>query len=234
VARPRVSCLLMLFFVPFNFWVLTSSVCARALFPDSSSAPTSDSPTGGSGPQPAPSSPTRKSVTAPARPPSPPGPVGSGPGGPEPEATPREAEAAPQEEAARPATMVEEPAAVVAPEAIAGAPPAEPAAEEVAATGRQQHRRSQWSPALTHNPCRRTNQRWCTGGASSRSHPFYSVISDTLKCPFEFPVLYPFSPNKSRLKRCPVARFSVLCWCFVIVTVNFDDQHRRSKILDPS
>jgi hypothetical protein len=36
----------MLFFVPFNFWVLTPLVCARALFPDTSAVPAGDSPAG--------------------------------------------------------------------------------------------------------------------------------------------------------------------------------------------
>jgi hypothetical protein len=135
VARPRVSCLLlMLFFVPFNFWVLTSLVHTKALFPDMSSASAGESPAGGSGPQPAPSFLAGKSATTPARPLSPPAPVGSGPGGSEPEAAPREAEDAPQEEAARPDVTTEEPAAPAAPDAMAKAPPAEMAAEEVAAT----------------------------------------------------------------------------------------------------
>jgi hypothetical protein len=133
VARLRVSSILELFFVPFNLWALTPLVCARPLFPDVPTASAGDSLAGGSGPQPASSSPAGKSVTAPAGPPSPPAPEESRPGGPEPEAAPLGSEAAPQEEAARPAATAEVPAAAAAPDATAEAPPAELATEEAVA-----------------------------------------------------------------------------------------------------
>jgi hypothetical protein len=109
-------------------------MCARALFPDAPTAPAGDSPARGSGPQPASSFPVGKPATAPAGPLPLPALAGSGPGGPESEATPREAEDVPQEEAARPGATAEEPAATAAPSATAETPSAEPAAEEVAVT----------------------------------------------------------------------------------------------------
>jgi hypothetical protein len=117
----------MLFFVPFNFQVLTSLVCGRTLFPATSSAPSGESPAGGSGPQPAPSSSIGKLATAPARPPSPPAPA-------EVRAEAPEAEAVTPKEAARPVATAEEPAAAAVPDATVEAPSAEPAAEEVVAT----------------------------------------------------------------------------------------------------
>jgi hypothetical protein len=89
----------MLFFILFNFWVLTSFVCTRILFPAMNSAPTSESLARGAGPQPAPSTAAGGPVIAPATlaaAPSTPASVRAQPGGPEPEATPREVEPVPQ------------------------------------------------------------------------------------------------------------------------------------------
>jgi hypothetical protein len=116
-------------------------VCTRILFPTTSSAPTGDSPVGEAGPQPVPSTAAGGPAIAPATPLSPPAPVASRPGGPEPEATPREVETAlqgsgdvPQGETAPSAVAGGEPVATAAPGAMAEPSLTGPAAEEAAAT----------------------------------------------------------------------------------------------------
>jgi hypothetical protein len=127
----------MFFFVPFNFYILTLLMCTRITCPAATSG---ESPAGGSGPQPAPSSSAESPAATLAAPPSPPASAGARHGGSELETTPREVESAsqeagntPQDEAAPSVAAGREPVATAAPGATVEPPSIWPAAEEAAA-----------------------------------------------------------------------------------------------------